>query len=122
VKSGLPPAERLPSADPEDDGLTNLQEYSFALDGRDACAVTEIEVENAGGQSYAVFSYRQAANVKRVEFLVLTSTDLKTWSVASNAFPAGGMDMGSFIKRRVRIPVPATDGRLFIRLLVRPTS
>ncbi len=122
VKSGLPPAQRLPGADPEGDGLTNLQEYSFALDGRTADPVTEIEIENAGGQNYALFSYRQAAHVKRVEFLVLTSSDMKSWSVATNAVPAGGVDMGAYIKRRVRIPVPATAGRLFIRLLIRPTS
>jgi hypothetical protein len=124
VKGGLPPADRLPGADPERDGLTNFQEYSFALEGRSAAgsAVTEIEIENSGGQSYAIFSYRQAAHVKRVEFVVLTSTDMKTWSVASNAVPAGGFDMGTYVKKRVMIPVPASRDRLFIRLLVRPRS
>ncbi len=124
VKSGLPPADRLPGADPEGDGLTNFQEYSFALEGRPATgsSVTEIEIENSGGQSYALFSYRQAAHVKRVEFVVLTSTDMRTWSVASNAVPAGGVDMGTYVKKRVMIPVPASDNRLFIRLLVRPRS
>lgn len=120
AKSGLTAAQRLPGADPEGDGLTNLQEYSFALNGQPAPSVTEIEIENSAGQDYALFSYRQAANVKRVEFLVQTSTDLKTWSVASNAVADGGVDMGSYIKKRVRIPVPSPAGRLFIRLLVRP--
>ncbi|MFZ4779132.1 MAG: hypothetical protein ACOYM3_27535, partial [Terrimicrobiaceae bacterium] len=122
AKSGLSAAQRLPGADPEGDGLTNLQEYSFALNRQTtgAPSVTEIEIENSAGQDYALFSYRQAANVKRVEFLVQTSTDLKTWSVASNAVADGGVDMGSYIKRRVRIPVPSPVGRLFIRLLVRP--
>ena len=122
AKSGLSAAQRLPGADPEGDGLTNLQEYSFALNSQAAAwpSVTEIEIEGAGGQDYALFSYRQAANVKRVEFLIQTSTDLKTWSVASNAVADGGVDMGSFIKKRVRIPVPSAAGRLFIRLLVRP--
>ncbi len=122
AKSGLSPAQKLPEADPEDDGQSNLQEYSFALNRLSASApsVTEIEIENSAGQDYALFSYRQAANVKRVEFLVQTSTDLKTWSVASNAVAAGGTDMGTYIKKRVRIPVPSTAGRLFIRLLIRP--
>ncbi|MCX6971201.1 MAG: metallophosphoesterase [Verrucomicrobia bacterium] len=122
AKGGLSAAQRLPGADPEGDGLTNLQEYSFALNRQAASgpSVTEIEIENSSGQDYALFSYRQAANVKRVEFLVQTSTDLKTWSVASNAVADGGVDMGSYIKRRVRIPVPSPAGRLFIRLLVRP--
>jgi|GEM_PF-6896436 len=34
----------------------------------------------------------------------------------------GGVDMGSYTKKRVKIPVPASDGRLFIRFLVRPKS
>lgn len=124
AKSGLSAAQRLPGADPEDDGLTNLQEYSFALNRREAAgpSVTEIEIEieSSNGQDYALFSYRQAANVKRVEFLIQTSTDLQNWFVASGAVAAGGVDMGSYIKRRVRIPVPNAPGRLFIRLLVRP--
>ncbi len=123
AKGGLSALQRLPGADPEGDGLTNLQEYSFALTGQSGSrpSVTEIAIETSGGQDYAIFSYRQAANVKRVEFLVQTSTDLKTWSVASNAVAAGGVDMGSYVKRRVRIPVPSSRaGRLFIRLLVRP--
>lgn len=123
-KGGLTSAQRLPGADPEGDGLTNLQEYSFALNRQAALgpSVTEIAIESNSGQDYALFSYRQAAHVKRVEFLVQTSTDLKTWSVASNAVPAGGVDMGSYIKKRVRIPVPSTRGRLFIRLIVRPKA
>ena len=119
-KSGLSAAQRMPDADPEGDGLTNLQEYSFALNRQPAPTLTEIEIESEGGQDYALFSYRQAANVKRVEFLVQTSTDLQTWSVASNAVADGGVDMGSYIKKRVRIPVPTVAGRLFLRLLVRP--
>jgi len=124
AKSGLTAAQRLPGADPEGDGVTNLQEYSFALNSHAATgpSVTEIEVESDAGQDYALFSYRQAANVKRVEFLVQTSTDLKTWAVASNAVADGGVDMGTYIKKRVRIPVPSPAGRLFIRLLVRPKS
>ncbi len=122
AKSGLSAALKLPGADPEGDGFTNLQEYSFALNRQSATgpSVTEIDIESSGGHDYALFSYRQAANVKRVEFLVQTSTDLKTWSVASNAVADGGVDMGSYIKRRVRIPVLSPAGRLFIRLLVRP--
>ena len=124
VKGGLSASQRLAGADPEGDGLTNLQEYSFALNRLSATgpSVTQIEIESSGGHDYALFSYRQAANVKRVEFLVQTSTDLKTWSVASNAIADGGVDMGSYIKRRVRIPVSSPAGRLFIRLLVRPKS
>lgn len=30
--------------------------------------------------------------------------------------------MGTYIKKRVRIPVPSAEGRLFIRLLVRPKT
>ncbi len=124
VKGHLPLAAREPDADPDGDGATNFEDYSFAITSGQAGStpLTELQVETEGGQVFAFFSYRQAANVKRVEFLVQTSTDLQTWTVASNAIAAGGVDMGSYIKKRVRVPIPTPAGRLFIRLLVRPKA
>lgn len=125
VKGGLSSIQRLPGADPEGDGKTNLQEYSFALNARDALTVplTEVQIEDAaGGQTFAVFSYRQARNIKRVEFLIQTSSDLKTWTAVSSPISAGGVDMGNYIKRRVKIPVPSGSKRLFFRLTIRPKS
>lgn len=121
VKGHLTPAERAPGADPEGDGSTNFEDYSFAINAGQArvTPLTEFEIETDGGQLFAVFSYRQALNVRRVEFLVQTSEDLQTWTAASSAYPVGGQDFGSYLLRRVRVPVPGSSRRLFVRVRVR---
>ncbi|MDX2080944.1 MAG: Calx-beta domain-containing protein [Terrimicrobiaceae bacterium] len=123
VRGNLSLADRAPDADPDGNGFTNFEEYSFALAGGSGRVepLTEIQVESAGGQTFALFSYRQAANVRRVEFLVQTSPDLVTWTAAGTAIPAGGTDFGTHVVRRVRIPVPTTPNRLFVRVRVRET-
>lgn len=121
AKGHLTPAERAPGADPEGDGSTNFEDYSFAINAGRArvTPLTEFEIETEAGQMFAVFSYRQAVNVRRVEFLVQTSDDLQTWTAASSAYPVGGTDFGSYLLRRVRIPVPGSSRRLFVRVRVR---
>jgi len=120
VKGGLTLEERAPLVDPDGDGNTNLEDYSFALvSGGQDMAITDVEIVNDAGQQFAVFGYRQAANVKRVEFIIEASTDLKAWSVASEANHMGGTDMGTYLKKRVRIPVPTTSERMFFRVRLR---
>lgn len=96
VKGGLSSSLRLREVDPEGDGLDNHQEYSFAVNASHAfgAPVTDIDIQNDAGQQYALFSYRQAANIKRVEFLIQTSSDLVTWTVATGAIADGGGGYG----------------------------
>lgn len=119
VKPNLPLADRGPLVDPELDGDTNLGEYSFALTPNSRGDVTEFEVVDDNGQQYGVFTYREALNIRRVEFLIQVSEDLKTWTTLSNPIADGGVDMGSYIKRRVRIPLPTSQSRQFVRAVVR---
>lgn len=120
VKGERPLGERLPAADPEGDGRTNLEDFTFALvpSGAGSAAMTELRVKSYGGQQFAAFSYRQPLNVKRVEFLIQTSPDMQTWTAATNIQAAGGVDMGTYIKRRVAIPITASDKRTFVRVQV----
>lgn len=119
VKGSLPEQDRLPEADPEGEGNSNLREYSFALQPGAWETLTELEVEEDGGQRFAIFTYRQARNVKRVEFLIQTSTDCVHWTIVANIIPDGGTDMGTYVRRRIKIPVSLSDERRFFRVKLR---
>ena len=121
VKANLPAPDRLPDADPENDGRTNLEEYSFALvPGHERQqALTELEVVDQAGQRFGIFSYRSANYIKRVEFLIQVSTDLKTWTAVGDPGSDGGEDEGTYIRRRIRIPIESSATRQFFRVRVR---
>ena len=123
VKKGLSAAERLPDADPENDGRTNLEEYSFALTAEHLKQqpLTILEVVDQAGQRFGIFSHRTAKYVKRVEFLVQVSTDMKTWTAVGDPVADGGEDMGAYVQNRVRIPVTSGATRQFFRIQVRQT-
>lgn len=113
--------QREAYADPDGDGLTNLEEYSFALPAGDTNqgSHTDLEVVDESGQRFGIFSYRVAKYVRQVEFVVQISTNLKDWTVVSAPQPAGGEDLGAYIRRRVRIPIPSSQGRQYFRVRVR---
>jgi len=123
VKGSLPLADRLPEADPENDGRTNLEEYSFALTSEDLEKepLTILEVVDQAGQRFGIFSHRTAKYVKRVEFLVQVSTDLKTWTAVGDPISDGGADMGTYVQNRIRIPIEPSATRQFFRVRVRQT-
>lgn len=123
VKKGLSAAERQPDADPENDGRTNLEEYSFALSpGKlPEQPLTILEIVDQQGQRFGIFSHRSAKFVKRVEFLVQVSTDMKTWTAVGDPVADGGEDRGTYVQNRIRIPVVAGASRQFFRIQVRQT-
>ncbi len=114
-------SQRAPYADPDQDGLNNLEEYSFALPANDATpgSHTELEVIDEAGQRFGIFSYRVAKYVRQVDFVVQISTNLKDWTVVSAPQPYGGEDLGSHLRRRVKIPIPSVNRRQYFRVRVR---
>lgn len=124
VKGSLPLVDRLPEADPENDGRTNLEEYSFALTPEDLKRqpLTILEVVDQSGQRFGIFSHRSAKYIKRVEFLVQVSTDLKTWTAVGDPLADGGKDMGAYVENRIRIPIEASAVRQFFRVRVRQST
>jgi len=122
VKGHLSMANRDALADPELDGKSNFAEYSFALQPGSGEDVTEMEVEDDAGQRYGIFTYRKAQNIRRVEFLIQVSEDMQTWTTLSNPVADGGIDMGSYIKRRIRIPLPPSEAPQFVRVITRPVE
>jgi len=123
VKRDLSAAERLPDADPEKDGRTNLEDYSFGLRVNEVehPPLTILEVVDQAGQRFGIFTHRTALYVKRVEFLVQVSTDMKTWTAVGDPVADGGTDMGSYVLNRVRIPIEPSASRQYFRIRVRQT-
>lgn len=70
-----------PLADPDADGLTNLQECAFASPPwmRSPEAYPVAGTVNVSGSDYLTISYNRAAGLQGVTYVVEASSDLQTW-------------------------------------------
>ncbi|MBL9172283.1 MAG: hypothetical protein JNL10_02000, partial [Verrucomicrobiales bacterium] len=76
-------ADGSPDADPDDDGLTNLEEYwsgsnPLAVQGGRHPVIPGIRTFD--GTRFLTFTYRRPAGVRDLEFSVLSSEDLVHWT------------------------------------------
>ena len=73
-------------ADPDQDGFSNLLEYSFG--GRpltkDVNISPSAKIIGRGGELYLVFTYRQRIGVSDYEYVIETSNDLRSWQEVNN--------------------------------------
>ena len=117
--SGYPsitaPADKLPTADPDGDGLKNQQEYAFGLNPASGSSVNPIA--SPLDKTTGVFSYTRRATpaITGLIYTVLTSTDLVTWTPdtgsAQSIVTAGDVQTVTFT-----VSNPAVDGKLFVRV------
>lgn len=119
VKGSLPEVDRAPDADPEGEGISNLAEFAFAIQGGRRNDIVQLDIQEEGEQKFALFSYRVASNTQRVELLVQVSEDLTNWSAVGQPIPVGGIDRGTYVLRTIKIPVPPGAGRRFFRVRAR---
>ena len=73
-------------ADPDQDGFSNLLEYSFG--GRPLTKDFNIspiaKIIGRGGELYLAFTYRQRIGVSDYEYVIETSNDLRSWQEVNN--------------------------------------
>ncbi len=113
------PADKLVTADPDGDSLTNQQEYAFGLDPSSGSSANPISVPL--NTTTGVFSYTRRATpaLTGLVYTVLTSTDLVTWTPdagsAQSVLTNGAVETVSFT-----ISKPSVNGKLFVRVQAVP--
>jgi hypothetical protein len=115
--SALTAAQKLPGADPDGDGATNLREYAFATDPTFARSVPPpltAGVTTVGGQRFVTLTAARNATA----FLNWTgerSTDLTGWLAGPTHTMTTGNNPDEW---SIRDAQPATGARAFMRLKI----
>lgn len=111
------PASRLPTADPDKDGMDNWSEFAFGLDPDDGSSVNPITL--GLNRATATFTYtRRDPALTGLSYKVWTSPDLESWEVDNGITEVtsalGGGRQGVTVT--LGSPAPLTAPTLFLRV------
>jgi hypothetical protein len=113
---GAPFTDTLPGSDPDNDGLTNQQEYAFGLNPTSGSSLNPISMQlDASG----MFQYtRRIRALTGLAYTVWTSTDLVNWTedVPAGAGQSVAATHGEVETMAVTLSAAALNGRLFVRV------
>lgn len=118
-----PEADRLPSADPNDDGVINKLVYALDLDplDTDLTRMPSARFESTPSGKELVFEFRQNSIADDLTYAVWISDDLETWNDSGIAPTLKDADIdgdGSAALMEVRIPLAPSTTRKFAQLRV----
>jgi PKD repeat protein len=103
-----------PTADPDQDGLSNLLEYALGRIPNTVENTAATELEKTSGDY--IFRFQRSKLAHNVSYQIQTSTDLQNWQpYTGTELPP--VDSGSYMQHQAPISTNTT-GRVFVRLLV----
>ena len=112
-------ADKLPTADPDHDGMTNLQEYAFGLDPSSSTSVNPISAPLNPLTGNFQYTRHATPAASKLTYTVLTSTNLVDWT-AGAATETGFTTAGDVETVTVHVTATPVRGTLFVRVAASP--
>ena len=111
-------ADKLPTADPDKDGLVNRQEYAFGLIPNNGASVNPIPVLPDKTSGQFTYTRRKPALTGLTSYQIQTSPDLVVWTLDTTASQAAAA-VPATDNESVLVTLtgsPLTAPRLFVRV------